>query len=247
MNYKFEGQNKGASAESIKSLRKKIGELPADYVEFLSQTDGGRAQLNFKNAKCDIDIWVLFTAVEVPQQADVYSDRLSTKHLLPVASTSAGDLVCLGRPSNKVFLWDHEQGLPDEGLFLAKNFETFWRSLKVRVWEERYPSANWSALPKDWVNETGLLICECAAIEGHLMVVQKCLEGGYPIGDALRYAAMNGGMEIVDALVAHGQDINHPDKEGRTPLDWASWDPDNVPPLRERGALTGAEMKGKKS
>lgn len=247
MDYKFEGQNKGASAESIKSLRKKIGELPADYVEFLAQTNGGRAQLNFKNAKCDIDIWVLFTAAEVPQQAGVYSERLSTKHLLPIASTSAGDLVCLGRPSNKVYLWDHDQGLPDEGLFLTKNFETFWRSLKPRVWEERYPSATWEALPKDWVNDTGLLICECAAIEGHLTIVQKCLERDYPIGESLHRAATNGRMEIVDALVAHGLNINQLDKEGMTPLDWASWDPDNVRPLRERGALTGAEMKGKKS
>lgn len=241
MNYNLDGKNGPCSAGDIEAVQRQVGRLPADYAEFLRQTNGGRAGLVFERPGLFVEIVDFNSCAELPERAKLFSDRLRTKKFLPIASSTSGDLICVQMSSGAIVWWDHDLGGPGEVVPLAAGFEAFWQMLKPRVWEPFYDAENWRSLPRDWTSDSGNSICECAAIEGHADVVKQCLAEGYPIGFAMHYAAQNGHLQIVDLLIEHGVSINARNKNRKTPLDCASWDPDNVAPLRERGALRSTE------
>ena len=91
-----------------------------------------------------------------------------------------------------------------------------------------------------------------AAMEGHtgvleLLIARKANFGGTDAEGltALCLACMKGQLQAVNCLLDHQQQgghdiiINHADKRGRTPLDWAAYhgDPDVVQLLLDRGAI----------
>lgn len=243
MKFQFNGQKKGAQENDLEAIERKIGVLPKDYREFLRETNGGACQLNFRNDDFHFDVHLFYSIDELVSKVDLFDEQLNTFSYLPIASTSAGDLVCIDKTRGPVCFWDHEISLPNEVEFLADCFQGFWSQLTEREWPSEYDLSNVENLPKNWRSEKGRLICECAAIEGHSEIVSKCLSEGYPIGDAIHYAAMNGKMNIVDLLLEGGVGINAVDSEGKTPLDWASWKQSFCDLLSERGALSGRDAK----
>lgn len=243
MNYDLEGKNGSCSARDIEAVQKQVGRLPAEYVAFLRQTNGGKAGLVFEKPGLFVEIVDFNSCAALPGEAELFSDRLRTKKFLPIASSTSGDRICVTIGSGAIVWWDHDLGGPSEVIVLAAGFEAFWQMLKPRIWETRYDAENWRSLPRNWKNDGGNSICECAAIEGHDAVVKVCLAEGYPFGQAMHYAAQNGHMRIVDLLIGHGVSINSRNKNRKTPLDCAAWNPKNVAPLRERGALRSTELK----
>jgi ankyrin repeat protein len=57
----------------------------------------------------------------------------------------------------------------------------------------------------------------------------------------LHFATVLDHKEIVELLIATGADVNAKNKEGRTPLNWASGETANL--LRKHGGKTAKELK----
>lgn len=120
--------NGGASDASIAAVEKKLGvALPADYVEFLKQSDGG----SFKNDLVFVedmgDETVLNSVFGVAADGDMvvlneYADYRKRNRIpklgLPIGDDPGGNLfiLCLEQPGHGgIYYWNHEKEPPNGG------------------------------------------------------------------------------------------------------------------------------------
>jgi len=60
---------------------------------------------------------------------------------------------------------------------------------------------------------------------------------------SIQQAAYHGDIEAVKQHIAAGVDVNAEDEDGKTPLDWAKYQPETADLLRKHGGKTGEELK----
>jgi len=139
------------SEEDIRTLEFKLSLLlPKDYKAFLLANNGGRPEpdafpiLNFENNPKDAiaDFFGIDQELEtdnIEWNYTVLKGRIPN-HLLPIADTGSGDLICLslsGIDKGKVYFWDHEgEHEPptyDNVYLIADSFEEFLDS--IHFWD----------------------------------------------------------------------------------------------------------------
>jgi len=226
--------------------------LPEDYKTFLLDCGGGSLIENTVDALArDEGYFEIRTLHGVdPQSGVLFSDLDGMQDsyegavpddLFVIGSDHGGNLITMLVASPyTVFWWDHETG---ERAKLAADFSDLLERVKPTPPDPpECDFTSWESLPADWKSEYRRSVCECAAMEGRSDVVERWASLGRPFGESMRFAAMNGNLNVVDLLISLGEDINQLCSDGRTPLDWASFQEDRVSALRERGALLADEQ-----
>ncbi len=148
---------------------------------------------------------------------------------------------------HNVFWWDHED---EELVSIAQGFTDLLRriipdpprkknSLEV-LGESGSTEEELDAFLEEH-NESEKIFHE-AAKHGILGLLQILMRRHLPVGDALRFAAMNGQIDAVDFFISSGIEINSLMSDGKTALDWAAWDEDSASELRKRGAKLSSEL-----
>lgn len=243
----------GADPNELAALEAARGiKLPEDYKSFLLECGGGSLIENSIDAIArdeghfeirtlygiDPESGVLFSDLDGMQ--DCYEGAV-TDDLFVIGRDHGGNLIAILLASpHTVIWWDHETG---ERVKLADSFTDLLA--RIRPTPSSPPEcdfSNWESLPADWRSEYRRTVCECAAMEGRSDVVERWAYLGRPFGESMRFAAMNGNLNVVDVLISLGNDINQICYDGRTPLDWAFFREERVSALRERGALLAAEQ-----
>lgn len=139
--------NKNFNTEKYKEYVKIVGtDLPLDYLSFLQEYNGGRAESNvFDHNKYDFIGVTEFFGVGLKEESDllkqkgIYLDRVPQEYL-PIALAEGGNLICLAITKEKfgqIFFWDHENEADtgekpwEENLIkIANSFKEFLNSLK---------------------------------------------------------------------------------------------------------------------
>ncbi|GIG55690.1 hypothetical protein Lfu02_00620 [Longispora fulva] len=134
MSVEFRRAEPPAPPEKLAELADRVGvALPDDYIEFLSQHDGGRMGNNNETVK------MVFGVGEVPDYAsiwdalDTYDGRVPT-WLIPAADDSFGNLFCLSireQDVGSVWFWDHEQEADEDEPATEDNL-----TYKAKSWTE---------------------------------------------------------------------------------------------------------------
>jgi hypothetical protein len=252
--------------KEFRQVEKTIGRtLPADYRDFLRQTNGGTPLYPLFKLGRSIQTLHDFMRIEqgsiydLLQTRHVLSDRIDETVFLPIAETTFGDGVCLNLKTGAAYFWVHDQARDqasyvfDRMDYLAPSFTAFAEMLYAEVSREtrdpmhrlgktggREDLAAALATGQKLVTADGLSVGEIAAMHGNIELLDEWLKRGQPSGRTLHIAAMNGRMPAVDHLLSLGFDINQLDNNGKTPLDAASWEEEYAQELRRRGAKPSA-------
>ncbi|AMR46782.1 hypothetical protein KHRBS_10075 [Bacillus subtilis subsp. subtilis] len=140
--------------EQLKEIEMNIGkQLPSDYKDFLKEYGG--CYLESTKTTDEIEYDVCYKPIEkdpwmgkdddtqlledfyglandhsnLQKAIDTYSDRFP-KNIIPIASSSGGNEICMDIDNEKILFWDHELSHPDKDFFLiANSFEEFILSL----------------------------------------------------------------------------------------------------------------------
>ncbi|AXV61792.1 SMI1/KNR4 family protein, partial [Bacillus subtilis] len=140
--------------EQLKEIEKNMGkQLPSDYKDFLKEYGG--CYLESTKTTDEIEYDVCYKPIEkdpwmgkdddtqlledfyglandhsnLQKAIDTYSDRFP-KNIIPIASSSGGNEICMDIDNEKILFWDHELSHPDKDFFLiANSFEEFILSL----------------------------------------------------------------------------------------------------------------------
>lgn len=140
--------------EQLKEIEMNIGkQLPSDYKDFLKEYGG--CYLESTKTTDEIEYDVCYKPIEkdpwmgkdddtqlledfyglandhsnLQEAIDTYSDRFP-KNIIPIASSSGGNEICMDIDNEKILFWDHELSHPDKDFFLiANSFEEFILSL----------------------------------------------------------------------------------------------------------------------
>ena len=89
-----------------------------------------------------------------------------------------------------------------------------------------------------------------AAKDGHLEIVQFLLESGADVHPEkapegvlpIHFATLWGNKKVVELLIAKGADINVPDDDGLTPMDFTSYNNDSYTPNAETARREIADL-----
>jgi len=262
MDLPIQRSNGGSSEEAIRAFEKRRRvSLPSDYREFLVAHDGadfvhntlklddpvgGRYELSLRELRGIHESGnELFRSLESAQQC--FSDRISNAYLIIGSDWGGNQLLMAVTHPHKVFWWDHE----DESVVsIAEGFT----DLLCRI----VPDPPRKKSPLEILGEMGRAeeeldaylenheesekIFHEAAKHGNLGLLRILMQRRLPIGDALRFAAMNGQIGAVDFLTSSGIEINSLMSDGKTALDWAAWDEDTASELRKLGAKLSSEL-----
>jgi hypothetical protein len=115
-----------ASGASLAALAEKYGDLPSEYVDFLSAHDGVKPPSNvLEGTDYAVAVSNFLPASEIIDRANSIEGLSS--HLLPFAEDDVGNFVCIGRADHRVYFWDHEV---DSDKVVAKNFGEFLEKLE---------------------------------------------------------------------------------------------------------------------
>ncbi len=127
--------------------------LPDDYKKFLLEWNGGKPTPDrfsipgWSNKSSVVNRFLAVHAGKhsnLQKKIEVYEDRLP-RELIPIAEDPFGNLICLGLGGNRlgrIYFWDHEDELDDEGLSrldfsnvyeLAESLKQFTDSLRPRA------------------------------------------------------------------------------------------------------------------
>ncbi|UXM89201.1 SMI1/KNR4 family protein [Bacillus subtilis] len=140
--------------EQLKEIEMNIGkQLPSDHKDFLKEYGG--CYLESTKTTDEIEYDVCYKPIEkdpwmgkdddtqlledfyglandhsnLQKAIDTYSDRFP-KNIIPIASSSGGNEICMDIDNEKILFWDHELSHPDKDFFLiANSFEEFILSL----------------------------------------------------------------------------------------------------------------------
>lgn len=115
------------SREQIQTFEIRQGVvLPADYKDFLLRNNGGRPEPDSFN----VPTWVHVGSVvdrffgikpgddyDLEREYEVYAERIPAE-LIPIANDAFGNAICLGvkgKYRGKMYFWDHEAELDENG------------------------------------------------------------------------------------------------------------------------------------
>lgn len=141
---------------ALAELEEHVGPLPDDYRAWLMSTGGGQPEDDLKLGTDDLDVderthpvvTIFFglgvdDAVDLAWNAQTYAGRMPDG-LLPVATSDAGDLVCVqvtGEAPGSVWSWAHEEEAPREAqpswdnlTRVADGFAPFVEELRTVPW-----------------------------------------------------------------------------------------------------------------
>jgi len=254
------GRSNGGSSEvDIRSFETRRGvTLPEDFRQFLVEHDGAA----FGDNTLDLDETLrgdyelslrelhgihesereLFRSLESAQEC--FSDRISNDYLIIGSDWGGNQFLMTVTHPNAIFWWDHED---EELVCIAQGFTDLLRRIIPRkkssleiLGESGSTEKELDAFLEEH-NESEKVFYE-AAKHGNLGLLQILIRRGIPVGDAFRYAAMNGQIDAVDFFISSGIEINTLMSDGRTALDWAAWDEDSASELRKRGARLSSEL-----
>jgi hypothetical protein len=242
--------------------------LPPDYRKFISTFNGGAPTFPLFNLDNNIHAIHSFLRIKRGHPDDLcsvrnaLSDTLDIKRFIPIARTVLGDMICMHLGTGAVSFWDHDQGPGTERFdrlkYIAESFSKFADELYAE--EPRDTRDSLHALGKfgrpeelileltsgrNLISADGYSVGEIAAMHGNLELFKTWIDFGRSAGRSLHIAAKNGRFLIIDYMISCGFDINELDRDGRTPLDVASWDDDYKQGLRRRGARTSSERNSK--
>lgn len=129
-------KTQAAHPEAIAALRKRYGELPADYVEFLKHYDGTEPDdAVLARAEEHLGIRAFTPAAEIIGDADGIDGF--PKDLIPIAYDEGGSYFCIGAKDHKIYFWDSDgmcEG-QDQKVYLRPSFTEFMASLEPFPYE----------------------------------------------------------------------------------------------------------------
>lgn len=250
--------NGGTDRSSISSLEGKLGiKLPNDYREFLLAHDGGNIVDNTIDLEsCDVELQirslhsmkgdenVLFSDLYNVQSC--YEDSVPEGYFV-IGDDYGGNRFIMEHSSSRVYWWDHED---DQLVNVAENFSDLIDRI-IPVPEEPLSDVEELAVNGKslddidrYVNEFGVSskVAEESARHGNVELFKLILDRSYPLGDAMRFAAVNGEVGVIDLIVSSGVSINSILSDGRTALDWTTWKPEYADLLIQRGAKLAEEL-----
>ncbi|MGJ8638806.1 MAG: SMI1/KNR4 family protein [Opitutaceae bacterium] len=250
--------NGGTTEAEISAFETKMQILlPSDYRSFLLKHDGGTLIEN--SVRIESEEWfelrtlyglqgdenVLFSDLESMQ--DCYENSVPDDLLVIANDWGGNQFVMLRQNPHTIYWWDHESG---EKQKIASNFSDLLSRIVPTPSE---PLTNVEELAKNGKTEKDLdrylranditpAICQEAARSGNIELLRVICARKLPLGDALKFASMNGNFEAFDYLLSTGISINSLLSDGRTALDWTEWKKEYASQLRTRGAKLSGEL-----
>jgi len=110
-----------ASNSSLAALAEKYGDLPAEYVDFLTNHNGATPPLNvLEGTNYSVGVSTFLSASEIIDRANSIEGLSS--YLLPFGEDDSGNFICLGTNDHRVYFWDHEI---DKDKIVAESFDEF--------------------------------------------------------------------------------------------------------------------------
>jgi len=116
-----------AAAAALAALTERYGELPSDYLHFLTMHDGAALPYNALRGNDDVSVRRFTPAAEIAATADGIEGL--NEGLIPIAFDDCGNYICLGADDHKIYFWNHEDEV--ETKVIAEYFSDMLRKIEL--------------------------------------------------------------------------------------------------------------------
>lgn len=224
------------------------------YIEILQQTNGGKFKEGAHIKKGDGELWLreLLSLSpghlsDITYRSELLNERWLPEVYMPIVSSWNGDYLFLNKMEGGIYYWDHELDDSCESAYVlvSENFEKLMSGIEFYPDESKAFEAACSTMSLEELRQTGFFAEDYASIfseacrQGNLELVRQCTASKLPDKNVMKFAGMNGHIDVLKFLMSRGYDINEDLGGGRTLLDWVRWKPEYYDVVKSLGGVSG--------